>query len=413
MTTDVPANRAGSAADPVLDLLVIGGGPAGLGVARGYRGAGGQGTVLLVSADAHAPYARPPLTKEYLRGESEADELPLAPDSWYAQQQISLRLGTQVTAVLPGAGEVRLADGTALGYRSLALATGSAPTPLPVPGGNSPGLVYVRDRHSGEALREIAEARGTAVVIGSGFIGCEVAASLARRDVSVVLVTDEELPHAARLGSAVGERIRGWLEEEGVDLVLGDGVASLAQVEDGWRIELVSGRTLTADAVVSGSGARPDLGLAESAGLRTENGGIATDETLQTSDPHIWAAGDVASAHHPAAGRALRVEHWGEAETMGEIVGANIAHLGGGEDLRRWEQAPGFWSGIGDHVLKYSAWGDGYDDAHFVRGEDGWAVWYVRDSVVVGVLTCDWDDVYEQGQRLIERGAHASEVISS
>ena len=418
MTTDggavpAPATGAGSVADPVLDLLVVGGGPAGLGVARGYREAGGQGTVLLVSADVHAPYARPPLTKEYLRGESEADELPLAPDSWYAEQRVGLRLGTRVTAVLPGAGEVRLADGTALGYRSLALATGSAPTPLPVPGGDSAGLVYVRDRHSGEALRAIAEGRGTAVVIGSGFIGCEVAASLARRDVSVVLVTDEELPHAARLGSAVGERIRGWLEDEGVDLVLGDGVASLAQVEDGWRVELVSGRTLVADAIVSGSGARPDLGLAESAGLRTENGGIATDETLQTSEPRIWAAGDVASAHHPAAGRALRVEHWGEAETMGEIAGANIARRGGPEEPRRWEQAPGFWSGIGDHVLKYSAWGDGYDDAVFVPGADGWAVWYVRDSVVVGVLTCDWDDVYESGQRLIERGAQASEVMST
>ena len=395
-----------------VDLVIVGSGPAGLGVARGYRDSGGAGTVLLVSADSHPPYARPPLTKEYLRGETGADELPLAPDSWYAEQQVTLRLGSPVTKVRPASRHLTLSDGSTVAYRHLALATGSSPVPLGVPGGDDPGLVYVRDRHSGEALRGIAERSGNVVVIGSGFIGCEAAASFALRGVSAILVTDEESPHAGRLGAAAGERITSWLEEVGVDLVLGDGVDALTRSDDGWRVELVSGRSLVADAVVIGSGARPNLGLAESAGLRLDGGGISTDAFLQTSDSAIWAVGDVACAHNPVAGRALRVEHWGEAEAMGEIAGANIAAADASGATRGWEQAPGFWSTIGHHTLKYTAWGDGYDQSELVENGAGWAVWYAEDSIVVGVLCCDWDQAYERGRELVERGAGLAEALA-
>jgi 3-phenylpropionate/trans-cinnamate dioxygenase ferredoxin reductase component len=190
------------------------------------------------------------------------------------------------------------------------------------------------------------------VVIGSGFIGCEAAASLSRRGVEVVLVTDETLPHAARLGGEAGARIADWLRAEGVDLILQDGAAAVRSSGSSWELGLASGRTLLANGVVSGSGARPNLALAESAGVKIDKGGVATDAELRTSDPAIWAAGDIAYAHNPAADRHLRVEHWGEAEAMGEIVGANLA----GEH-QRWAVAPGFWSTIGDHQLKYSAWG--------------------------------------------------------
>lgn len=399
----------GGAPDVTVDLLIVGGGPAGLGVARGYREAGGTGRVVLVGADEHPPYARPPLTKDYLRGESDADSLPLVDQDWYAEQAVELRLGTPATAVDATRRIVALSDGTTIRYERLALATGSSPNPLPVPGGDLPGVIYVRDRTSAEALRGIAQLGRNVVVIGSGFIGCEAAASLAHRGAEVVLVTDEDLPHANRLGPDAGERIRDWLLDAGVVLVLGDGVASIAHTDDeGWRVDLVSGRTLSAEAVVSGSGARPNLALAESAGLRIESGGVVTDHGLRTSDPSVWAVGDIAYAHNPAAGRPLRVEHWGEAEAMGEIAGANIA----GQD-RRWDTAPGFWSGIGDHELKYSAWGDGYDTARLVEDPDGgWAVWYAQGSTVVGVLTWNWDESYDRGQELIERGAQLSEALS-
>ena len=175
-----------------VDLLIVGGGPAGLGVARGYREAGGTGTVLLIGADEHPPYARPPLTKEYLRGETDADSLPLAEPEWYTDNAIDLRLGTPATELDVDRRQVVVSDGTVIGYERLALATGSSPNPLPVPGGDLPGVIYVRDRNSGEALRGIAQLGRNVVVIGSGFIGCEAAASLARRGASVVLVTDGE-----------------------------------------------------------------------------------------------------------------------------------------------------------------------------------------------------------------------------
>ena len=335
-----------------VDVLIVGGGPGGLAVARGYREAGGRGTVLLVSADEHPPYARPPLTKDYLRGESEAEDLPLAEEDWYRDNAVELRLGTPVTRIDAAQQQAELSDGSTVRDRRLALATGSSPSPLPIPGADLPGLVYVRDRHSGEALRGLAAAGGRVVVIGSGFIGCEAAASLSRRGVEVVLVTDETLPHAARLGEEAGARIADWLRAEGVDLILQDGAAAVRSSGNSWKVELASGRTLLANGVVSGSGARPNLALAESAGVKIDKGGVATDAELRTSDPAIWAAGDIAYAHNPAADRHLRVEHWGEAEAMGEIVGANLA----GEH-QRWAVAPGFWSTIGDHQLKYSDWG--------------------------------------------------------
>ena len=387
-----------------VDVLIVGGGPGGLAVARGYREAGGRGTVLLVSADEHPPYARPPLTKDYLRGESEAEDLPLAEEDWYRDNAVELRLGTPVTRIDAAQQQAELSDGSTVRYRRLALATGSSPSPLPIPGADLPGLVYVRDRHSGEALRGLAAAGGRVVVIGSGFIGCEAAASLSRRGVEVVLVTDETLPHAARLGEEAGRASPTGC----VDLILQDGAAAVRSSGNSWEVELASGRTLLANGVVSGSGARPNLALAESAGVKIDKGGVATDAELRTSDPAIWAAGDIAYAHNPAADRHLRVEHWGEAEAMGEIVGANLA----GEH-QRWAVAPGFWSTIGDHQLKYSAWGDGFDRADLVEGPEGWAVWYSRDGSVVGVLAENWDSAYERGQSLIERGAPLNEAMDS
>jgi 3-phenylpropionate/trans-cinnamate dioxygenase ferredoxin reductase subunit len=141
--------------------------------------------------------------------------------------------------------------------------------------------------------------------------------------------------------------------------------------------------------------------------VKIDKGGVATDAELRTSDPAIWAAGDIAYAHNPAADRHLRVEHWGEADALGEIVGGNLA----GEH-QRWAVAPGFWSTIGDHQLKYSAWGDGFDRADLVEGPEGWA-WYSRDGSVVGVLAENWDSAYERGQSLIERGAPLNEAMDS
>ena len=388
-------------------FVIVGGGPAGLAAARGYREAGGRGEVVMLTADEHPPYHRPPLTKDYLQGSMGADELPIVQPGWYDEHAVRLRLRSAAVSVDAARHRVRLADGESIGYSQLVLATGSRPKPLPVPGADHPALVYVRDRASGDRLRALATEPGRRVaVLGAGFIGCEAAASLAVRGLDVVLGAPEERPHESRLGPEAGEQIAGWLQSSGVRLVLGEELVRIDRSSPGWSLQLGDGSSLAADAVVCGGGATPNVELAERAGLRLENGGVRTDDRLRTSDPTIFAVGDIAYATNGAAGRPLRVEHWGEAEAHGEIAGTVAA---GGD--RTWSQAPGFWSTIGDRTLKYAAWGDGHDDRHWTGTPRSWAVWYAVDGHVVGVLTHNDDASYERGRALVERRAPVEEAL--
>ncbi len=352
-------------------LVIAGGGPAALAAARGYRDAGGDGDITLVTPEARIPYNRPPLSKDFLRGEMAEDELPIEPAAWYAEHGVAVRTDL-VTALKPG--EVELRHDT-LRYDACVLATGSAPTRLPVP--NAEQALTLRSLADAHALRAAAEQADAATVVGSGFIGCEAAASLAMRGLKVTLVSDEEIPHATRLGEEAGRRIAGFLTDLGVKLRLGE---QLEAVPDGL--------------VLMATGVRP---CGELAG----NGRIAVDARMRTRTPGVYAAGDVAFAHNARAGRPLAVEHWGEALNMGEVAGRTIA----GQDAE-WDVAPGFWSTIGAHTLKYVAWGDGFDAARVVdHGGGAWTVWYGRDGVTVGVLTHERDEDYETGRTLIETGA--------
>ncbi len=401
--------RNGSEGSPAAGLLIVGSGPAALAAARAYRARGGDGPVTMITEDAHPPYARPPLTKDYLRGESKTADLWLCEDDWFDDNLITLTTDTRVVAVDSRDRQVLTSADLVLDYAELVLATGSSPQPLPVPGADDPELVLVRNLTSGRRLRRIAEDRGGRVaVIGSGFIGCEAAASLATRGVETVLVTDEDVPHARRLGTEAGNRIAGWLQAAGVDLRTGSELTRIERSEHGWRLRLADDGVIDAAYVVCAGGARPRLELAESAGLRMANGGVVADSSLRTSNPHIRVAGDIAYAVNVAAGRPLRVEHWGDAEAQGEIVGSGLAGV-----EARWDAAPGFWSTIGDHTLKYSAWGDGFD-GYELRGEDdSWTVWYSHGSELAGVLTHNDDKAYERGQRLLTRRASFAEAMGA
>lgn len=363
--------------------------------------------MLMISADRHPPYNRPPLTKDYLRGEVGVETLPLVADSWYIEQQITLVLDTTVTSLDRPARQLTTDEGTVVGYRALVLATGSTPARLPIDGGELPGVIYVRDRESAERMRELRGPAHRVVVIGSGFIGCEAAASLARTGSQVTLVTDESVPHEQRLGRDAGARITEWLRGEHVELRTGSGASSLARRGKEWVVELTDGSSVIADGVIGGSGARPVIDLAEQAGLSMRAGGVAVDASMRTSDPQVWAAGDITSATNAGVGRPLRVEHWGEAETMGEVAGRGVAG-----QPSRWDKPPGFWSEIGDHTIKYSSWGDGFDVARFAETADGWAVVYGAGDVVVGVLTSDWDEAYEHGQELIAAAAPFAAAVT-
>lgn len=396
MTATTPA--AGGIADPTAGpvppdaaFVVVGGGPTGHAAVTAYRAAGGTGRVVLFSADEHPPYNRPPLSKDFLRAESDTDTLPLAPDTWYAANGVELVLRERVRALDLLAHTVTTSNGRVERFGTCLLATGSVPVELSVPGAEL--ALPLRFLTQAQRLRDAAGTARRAVVIGSGFIGCEAAASLRARDVAVTMISSEPSPQQARLGDAASARISGWLTAAGVQII-GDAKATEVTAE---AVVLDDGRSIPADLVLAAVGVEPQSELAERAGLAVSDHRIEVDEQMRTADPRVLAAGDVALARNGGAGRALPVEHWGEAERMGEVAGTVAA---GGTDS--WDNVPGFWSEIGEHTLKYAAWGDGFDDQRLVEHDGGgFTVWYSRDGVAVGVLTSEADDDYERGQQLI------------
>ncbi|MBM9469114.1 NAD(P)/FAD-dependent oxidoreductase [Nakamurella leprariae] len=383
-------------------LLVIGGGPAGHSAVAGYRDDDGPGRVLLVSDDQAQPYNRPPLSKDYLRGETDEAELWLDGRGYYEEHDIELWLDDPVVSLDAGARVARTASGRSVAYEQCVLATGCRPAVLPIPGGGHPDVLQLRFLDQAQELRGRAERAASAVVVGSGFIGCEAAMSLALRGLAVTMVSSEPLPQRHRLGQAAAERIATWLADAGVHLI---GDAHVAAIEDGRAVHLEDGRSVTADLVLTAVGVDPQTQLAADAGCTLDGDRVVVDEHLATGIPGLFAAGDIAFARNATAGRHLAVEHWGEATIMGEIAGENAAGA-----TEAWGDVPGFWSEIGPHTLKYGAWGDGWDRDVLVEHPDGgWTVWYTRDQdgqqVTVGVLTSEADADYDHGCELVAAGA--------
>ncbi|MER7434517.1 NAD(P)/FAD-dependent oxidoreductase [Pseudonocardia alni] len=384
-------------------LLVVGGGPAAHAAVIAYRGHGGPGPVLLVSADDSPPYLRPPLTKELLRGGNLGED-DLLLDDLTRLGDVEVRTRTTVASLEPGARTARLGDGGEVRWRACVLATGSEPVRLPVPGDGD--AYHLRSLADARALLAGLHDAGSVVVVGSGFIGCEAAASLAARGLDVTVCSTERVPQASRLGDAVGNRIADWLRGAGVRLRGDAEVTGIESTGGAPVVQIRDGEPVAADLVLVAAGARPRLGPAEAAGVLVEDGRVVVDEHMRTAVPGVFAAGDVARAFNAAAGRHIGVEHWGDAEEMGAVAGAVAA----GSDAR-WDAAPGFWSEIGDRVLKYSAWGDGFDEvALTTHPGGGFTAWYQRQGLVCGVATHQADEDYERGSDLVRRNARASEV---
>jgi 3-phenylpropionate/trans-cinnamate dioxygenase ferredoxin reductase component len=380
-------------------LLAIGGGPAGLSAVRAYRDAGGGGSVAIVADEARMPYRRPPLTKELLRGESEEADLPLEDEAWLDQQRVDLVAGRAVT-LDPDRRQVLLSGGRELRYVSCLLATGAEPTRLTVPGGDRPWVHVVR---TVEHVRQLITRVGGAarvVVIGSGFIGCEIAASLRARGLPVDLISDEPLPNSARLGEAQARIVQEWLTEAGVSTHLGAPVQAIEHVDGAVTVSTDTER-LVGDAVVMATGVAPRSELAAQAGLELDGGAIPVSAAMRTAHDGLLAAGDVCLADNLTAGRPLRVEHWGDALGQGAIAGRTAAGADAG-----WDEVPGFWSTIGSHTLKYAAWGDGFDATRLHRDDGGaFVAWYGWEGRIAGVLTSERDDDYDRGRELVAQGA--------
>jgi 3-phenylpropionate/trans-cinnamate dioxygenase ferredoxin reductase subunit len=384
---------------PVERIVIVGGGPAGFATARSYRERGGGGEVTLVGDESRLPYERPPLSKEFLRGTREAAELTLERQEWFDDHEVELCLGVSATAADPRRGTVTVADGRELRADAIVFATGSAPIRLSVPGADHPDVQTFRTLEDSERLALRATPGQRVLVIGSGFIGCEIAGSLAMRGIAATLIAQEPLPHHERLGPQAAERIAGWLGDLDVELV---GEAPVVAIHGGREVELEEGRRIEGGCVVLAAGARPRGNLAAEAGLAMHDGALVVDAALRASNGSsgVLAVGDVAYAYNTTARRHLRVEHWGDALAHGEVAGHTLA-TGAGQ----WDGVPGFWSTIGERTLKYAAWGDGHDACRLVEHADGaFTIWYQRDGTTVGVLTHERDEDYEQGRELIAKG---------
>jgi 3-phenylpropionate/trans-cinnamate dioxygenase ferredoxin reductase subunit len=384
-------------------FVIAGAGLAGAKAAETLRAEGFTGRVVLLGEERHTPYERPPLSKGYLLGTQERDAAFVHPQAWYDEQGIELRLACRVEDVDPASHDVVLAGDHRLSYDELLLATGAVPRRLDVPGADLAGVEYLRTMDDSDALRASLVDGTRVVVIGGGWIGLEVTAAARQRGCAVTLVERDTQPLRQVLGDEMGAVFADLHRAHGVDLRLGTGVREI--VGDGGRLSgvaLSSGETVPADVVIVGIGVIPAVELAERAGLRIDNG-VLVDAQLRTSDPHIYAVGDIANVDHPTIGRRVRVEHWATALHTGPAAARAML----GQDVV-YDRLPYFFTDQYDLGMEYTGHAQPGDyDEVVVRGDldarQFIAFWLSGGHVRAGMNVNIWD-VTEDVQRLIRSG---------
>ncbi|CQD11073.1 ferredoxin reductase [Mycobacterium europaeum] len=385
-------------------IVIVGGGLAATRTAEQLRRSGYAGRVTIVSDEVHLPYDRPPLSKEVLR--KEVDDVALKPRAWYDENDITLRLGAAATGLDTAAQTVTLADGSVIGYDELVIATGLVPRRIPtLP--DLEGIRVLRTFDESLALREHASAAQRAVVIGAGFIGCEVAASLRSLGVDVVLVEPQPTPLAAVLGERIGELVARLHREEGVDVRLGVGVADVRGDGRVDTVVLSDGTELAADLVVIGIGSHPATGWLEGSGVDVDNG-VLCDQAGRTSVPNVWALGDVAS-WRDATGHQARVEHWSNVADQTRVV---VPAMLGQDVSSAAVVVPYFWSDQYDVKIQCLGEPEATDTVHLVE-DDGrkFLAYYERDGVLVGVVGGGMPGKVMKVRGKIATGAPISDVL--
>jgi len=369
-------------------FVIIGASLAGAKAAETLREEGFDGRITLIGEEPVRPYERPPLSKEYLQGKAEADVAFVHDPAYYDKHDIDLRLSTTVRGLEPDGREVVLESGERLGYDAVLLATGARPRRLAVPGADLAGVHYLRTMADAERLRAAIIGANRVVVIGAGWIGCEVAASARQLGADVAVVELGRLPLERVLGPELGAFYRDVHADQGVKLHFGTGIEALRGGDRVEEVRLTDGTALAADVVLAGVGVAPRVELAEAAGLDLDNG-VVTDEYLAASAAGVFAAGDVASAWHPLFARRIRLEHWSSALNQGPAAARNM--LG-----RRtpYEQIPYFYSDQYDVGMEYSGYAPGWDQIVFrgdPAGREFIAFWLKDGRVVAGMNVNVWD----------------------
>jgi 3-phenylpropionate/trans-cinnamate dioxygenase ferredoxin reductase component len=387
--------------------VIVGASLAGAKAAETLRAEGFAGPVVLIGAESELPYERPPLSKDYLQGKSPRDKIFVHPEQWYAEHDVELQLGVTVTEIDPAAHRVTLADGRSQPYAKLLLTTGSAPRRLPVPGADLDGVMYLRTAEDSDRLKAALESASSVAVIGAGWIGLETAAAARTAGADVTVLEALELPLLRVLGPETARVFAELHRDHGVDMRFGIGVAEITgRAGRATGVRLTDDTLIDTDLVIVGVGIAPNTQLADAAGLQVSDG-IVVGADLRSTDPDVYAAGDVASAFNPLFGKHIRLEHW--ANALNQPPAAARSMLG---QVVSYDRVPYFYTDQYDLGMEYSGYVEpgGYEQVIF-RGDTAArefiAFWLDAGRRVLAGMNVNIWDVNDAIQALVRSGKPA------
>jgi 3-phenylpropionate/trans-cinnamate dioxygenase ferredoxin reductase component len=387
-------------------FVIVGGGLTGGTAAVTLRREGFEGSLTLIGAERHLPYERPPLSKTFLRGETSFEEALVQPDAYYRDHDVQLLLGSTAEAIDPDARIVRLAGGEEVPYDRLLIATGARNRRFPIRGVDLEGVHTLRTVEQSEGIRDEISPGRRAVVVGMGFIGSEVAASLRQQGVEVSTVDGGAVPLERVLGEQVGAVLADIHRDQGVEMVFRDRLTAIEGSGRAERVLTAGGRALDCDFAILGLGVEPVTDLAAAAGIEVDNG-VVVDERCRTNRPGVYAAGDVANHYHPVFHRRVRTEHWHNARRQGRAAALSMLDRGGPYDEIHW-----FWSDQYEHNLQYAGFHTEWDDI-LIRGsleKRSFAAFYLKGGVVQAVVALDRGREVMRSMPLIRAGG-AGEAV--
>jgi 3-phenylpropionate/trans-cinnamate dioxygenase ferredoxin reductase component len=388
-----------------VEYLLIGGFASGYCAAE-LRKRGAEGEILLVGREPEPPYERPPLSKEYVRGDATREDAYVQPVSWYEENGVELRTGTNVMSLDPEARTAKLQGGEEVEFGKALIATGANVNILRVDGANLDRIHYLRTFGNSDNIRAEAEKADRVVLVGGSYIGCEVAASLKSKGTDCAIVMMEEVALSRTFGEEVGRWFHELLESKGIEMHGGGTLAAFEGDDHAAGVVTESGKNVEGDMVVVGAGVKPDVMLAQRAGLEVEDG-IVCDETLQTSVEGIYAAGDVCSYESRVHGRRLRIEHWDVAMQQGIHVAGSM--LGEGKP---YEVVPYFFSDLADWAsLEYVGPATEWDEVLWRGDRDSgeFGAFYLKDGKVVGALTVERSEDLAHARTLLAEGVDVAD----